>query len=57
MRVLHRQAARVRSFSQYEMVVTQWAFVGPALLWPDQLGIARASRAQEEGLVYVMFRL
>jgi len=57
-RVLHRQAATVRNFSQYEMVVTQWAFVGPALLWPDKLGILVASPETEEGmagLVHVMY--
>jgi len=57
-RVLHRQAANMRNFSQYEMVVTQWAFVGPALLWPDQLGISFNSQETEEGmegLVHVMY--
>ena len=38
----------VRNFSQYEMVVTQWAFVGPALLWPDKLGISLTSPESEE---------
>ena len=38
----------VRKFSQYEMVVTQWAFVGPALLWPDKLGISVTSPETEE---------
>ena len=36
-----------RRFSQYEMVVTQWAFVGPALLWPSKLGIS-VNRETEE---------
>ena len=30
------------------MVVTQWAFVGPALLWPDKLGISISSQETEE---------
>ena len=34
------------------MVVTQWAFVGPALLWPDRLGMASGDGAA--GLVYTM---
>ena len=38
----------VRMFSQYEMVVTQWAFVGPTLLWPDKLGISVTSPETEE---------
>ena len=37
-----------RKFSQYEMVVTQWGFVGPALLWPDKLGISVTSPETEE---------
>ena len=53
-RHLHKQASQLKSFSQYEMVVTQWAFVGPVLLWPEQLGIARDDQGVE-GLVYVMY--
>ena len=34
------------------MVVTQWAFVGPALLWGDRLGMADSDGAA--GLVYTM---
>ena len=53
-RVLHRRAAGLRDFSQYEMVVTQWAFVGPVLLWPDQLGVVRGGQEDVEGLLQVM---
>ena len=53
-RVLHKQAAAVRKFSQYEMVVTQWAFVGPVLLWPDRLGVDRRTEKDIEGVLYVM---
>ena len=53
-RALHRRAAGLRDFSQYEMVVTQWAFVGPVLLWPDQLGVARGGQEDVEGLLQVM---
>ena len=53
-RALHRGAAGLKNFSQYEMVVTQWAFVGPVLLWPDQLGVARRSQEDVEGALYVM---
>ena len=44
----------VRKFSQYEMVVTQWAFVGPALLWPDKLGISVTSPGTEEVRTKIM---
>jgi len=53
-RQLHRQASLMKSFTQYEMVVTQWAFVGPVLLWPDKLGISERE-SDQEGLVYVMY--
>lgn len=53
-RVLHKQAAAVRKFSQFEMVVTQWAFVGPVLLWPDRLGVDRRTEKDIEGVLYVM---
>ena len=36
------------------MVVTQWAFIGPVLLWPDQLGFDRRGREEVEGALYVM---
>ena len=53
-RALHRGAAGLTAFTQYEMVVTQWAFVGPVLLWPGQLGVERRSQEDVEGLLYVM---
>ena len=34
--------------------MTQWAFVGPVLLWPDKLGISERE-SDQEGLVYVMY--
>ena len=53
-RLLHRQAASLKNFTQYEMVVTQWAFVGPVLLWPDRLGVERSSEGDIEGALQVM---
>ena len=53
-RLLHRQAASLRNFTQYEMVVTQWAFLGPVLLWPDRLGVERSSEGDIEGALQVM---
>ena len=43
-RQLHKKASKLKNFSQYEMVITQWAFVGPVLLWPEQFGVAEKSR-------------
>ena len=54
MRYLHKQASQLKSFSQYEMVVTQWAFVGPLVVWPDKLGIG-GDDGGLDGLVYVMY--
>ena len=38
---------------QESMVLTQWAFIGPALLWPHQLGLPEDEEGLE-GLVAVM---
>jgi len=56
-RQLHRQASKMKNFSQYEMVITQWAFVGPALLWPHKLGIDDRSFDGFEGLICVMYHV
>jgi len=37
--------------SQYDMVLTQWAFVGPALIFPSSLGLPPPS----PGMVYIMY--
>merc|ERR1712215_239823 len=37
--------------SQYDMVVTQWSIVGPALCFPSSLGLSSVS----PGLVYIMY--
>ena len=36
------------------MVMTQWAYVGPALLWPDKLGISVTSPETEEVRTKIM---
>ena len=53
-RVLHKKAATIKNFTQYEMVVTQWAFVGPVLLWPDRLGVDMRNEKDIEGVLHVM---
>jgi len=54
-KVKHRAAAKqaLRKgylMSQYDMVLTQWAFIGPALLFPSSLGLP----PPPSGLVYMM---
>jgi len=42
--------------SQFDMVVTQWAFIGPTLLFPTELGMSNDLCSRElEGLVYIMY--
>lgn len=59
---LHRAAVlRTRrsdtdpAISQFDMVVTQWAFIGPVYLFPKQLGIDRVPSEELEGLNYIMY--
>jgi len=55
-RAKHKHAARVSiSITQYDMVLTQWAFIGPALLFPRKLGISQSSPEEMSGLVYIMY--
>jgi len=56
-RQLHKKASKLKNFSQYEMVVTQWAFVGPVLLWPEQFGVTQKSRKKLDGLLYIMYHV
>ena len=39
------------AFSQYDLVLTQWAFVGPVLLFGDHLGFNQMS--VEEKSLYI----
>ena len=41
--------------TQYDMVLTQWAFLGPVLLKPDQFGISRKSQENLDGLRYIIY--
>jgi len=55
-RAKHKNAARMsNSITQYDMVLTQWAFIGPALLFPRKLGISQSSAEEISGLVYIMY--
>ena len=55
-RLLHRAAFKKAveknmRVSQYEMILTQWAFIGPAILCSKNTGLAQLS--QEDKLAYV----
>jgi len=59
-RAKHKNAANLasgtdHSMTQYDMVLTQWAFIGPALLFPSKLGILKSSERDFDGLVYIMY--
>eukprot|EP00092_Neocalanus_flemingeri_P024078 GFUD01026119.1.p1 GENE.GFUD01026119.1~~GFUD01026119.1.p1 ORF type:complete len:372 (-),score=51.24 GFUD01026119.1:124-1239(-) len=59
-RAKHQHAANLASGSehfmtQFDMVLTQWAFIGPALLYPGKLGILKSSEKDMEGLVHIMY--
>lgn len=42
-------------FTQYAMVLTQWAFVGPAFIFPDRVGMHNVKDEELEALAYQMF--
>merc|ERR1712029_808747 len=57
-RLLHRNAYRrmmkqnvTVAFSQYDLVLTQWAFVGPVILYGDNLGFNKMTT--EEKSLYI----
>jgi len=59
-RAMHSRAGSLamskgRLMSQRDMVLTQWGFIGPALVFPQELGISIPDKKGEEGLVYVMY--
>jgi len=41
--------------SQFDMVVTQWGFIGPLLLFPRKLGISDCDSEGLEGMVHMMY--
>ena len=47
------RSAGLDGIHQQSMVLTQWAFIGPALLWPRELGLPDDEEGLE-GLVAVM---
>ena len=43
--------------TQYEMILTQWAFVGPIVLFPDRSGLASMSCSQKMRYLELMFNI
>ena len=41
--------------TQFDMVVTQWAFVGPALIFPHRLGMGHVTGREWESLSHQMY--
>ncbi len=53
-RKIHSGVSSINPFTQFDMVVTQWAFIAPALLFPVKLGVDHLSSADKMALVHVM---
>ena len=43
------------AMSQFDMVVTQWAFVGPFFIFPERVGIPKSTRRDCEAIAHYMF--
>ena len=62
-RKLHKLANRTvvanygkdAAMSQFDMVVTQWAFVGPFFIFPERVGIPKSTRRDREAIAHYMF--
>lgn len=39
--------------SQYDMAVTQWAFVGPVIQFPTRYGIPNGTREELDGFTHL----
>jgi hypothetical protein len=51
----HAQVAKKENMTQYDMVITQWAFFAPALLKPWPLGLDSVSDKELNSLKYVIY--
>ena len=51
----HANVAKKEAMSQFDMVITQWAFIAPTLLKPQELGIDPISEEELDGLRYVIY--
>ena len=43
------------AMSQFDMVVTQWAFVGPFFIFPERVGVPTATRRDREAIAHYMY--
>ena len=51
----HANVAKTENITQYDMVITQWAFFAPALLKPWPLGLDSVSDKELNSLKYVIY--
>lgn len=63
-RLLHKHAYRrmvkqnvTVAFSQYDLVLTQWAFVGPVILYSDNLGFNRMTTEEKSLYLRTFFKI
>lgn len=43
------------AMSQFDMVVTQWAFVGPFFIFPERVGVPTTTRRDREAIAHYMY--
>jgi hypothetical protein len=51
----HNHVARNGIITQYDMVLTQWGFIGPALLFPTKLGMGSVTKRELNALRYIIY--
>lgn len=56
-RGMHMAANKKSPMSQFDMVVTQWAFVGPVLLFPQKLGMGQLKDEELQALSHLMYHV
>ena len=54
-RKVHANVAAKNPMTQYDMVLTQWAFVAPVLLKPLEFGVSHQEKEGFDGLRYIIF--
>ena len=54
-RKIHANVAARNPMTQYDMVLTQWAFVAPVLLKPLEFGVSHQEKEGFDGLRYIIF--
>ena len=54
-RSIHSAVAKDNIMTQYDMVITQWAFIAPAFLKSTQIGMDAASQKELDGIRYIFY--